>query len=106
MSAFGRGKADYQALGDWNAVCYECGRKFKASTMRKHWQGYYVCHAHWEPRQVQDFVRNVPDVVTAPWSQPPSDIFAPRCSPNGSSAVPGHAEPGCMVPGYVSPMFI
>lgn len=105
MSAFGRGKADYLDLGSWNAICFECGRKFKASTMRKHWQGYWVCHAHWEPRQAQDFVRNVPDVITAPWAQPPSDIFRPMCSPNGVSAVPGQMEPGCATPGYLSPMY-
>lgn len=69
------GRADYLELGDWNAVCYECGRKRKASTLVKHWQGYYVCPEHWEPRQSQDFVRNVQDVQTVPWAQPVSDTF-------------------------------
>jgi len=105
MSAFMKGKADFLELGDNNAVCFECGRKFKASTMRKHWQGYWVCFAHWEPRQTQDFVRNVPDIITPPWTQPPADVFAPLCSPNGSSAVPGGMEPGCIVPGWISPMY-
>ena len=99
------GRADYYAPGDWNAVCYECGRKRKASTMLRYWQGYYVCPEHWETRQPQDFVRSIPDVQTAPWQQPISTTFAPMCTPNGSSAVPGFAEPGCIVPGYVSPMF-
>lgn len=70
------GRADYLALGDYNAVCYECGRKFKASELKKHWQDYYVCPAHFEARQPQDFVRNVPDVQTPPWAQPmPADTF-------------------------------
>lgn len=70
------GRADYLALGDWNVVCYQCGRKRKASTMKKHWQGYYVCPEHWEPRQAQDFVRTVPDQQTPPWVQPmPADTF-------------------------------
>lgn len=70
------GKADYLALGDWNVMCYQCGRKQKASTMKKHWQGYYVCPEHWEPRHPQDFVRNTIDNMTAPWSQPlPAPIF-------------------------------
>jgi len=70
------GRADYLALGDWNTVCYECGRKRKASEMKKHWQGYYVCPEHWEPRQTQDFVRAVPDQQTPPWVQPmPADVF-------------------------------
>ena len=69
MTTFGRGRADYLELGDWNAVCYECGRKRKASTLLQHWQGYYVCPEHWEPRQPQDFVRSIPDVQTPSWTQ-------------------------------------
>lgn len=66
---YGDGRADYLAPGDWNAQCYQCGRKFKASTMLRHWQGYYVCPPHWEIRQPQDFVRSVPDIQTPPWQQ-------------------------------------
>lgn len=70
------GQADYLAIGDYNTVCFECGRKRKASTLRKHWQGYYVCPEHWEPRQSQDFVRSIPDVITPPWTQPrPTPIW-------------------------------
>mgnify|MGYP003644772567 CR=1 len=101
------GRADYLALGDWNAQCYECGRKRKASTMIKHWQGYWVCPEHWESRQPQDFVRSIPDVQTPPWTQPwPEPVFLAICTPNGSSSVPGEAEPGCWVPGYLSPAYI
>lgn len=71
-----KGKADHLVLGDHNAVCYECGRKFKASELKRHWQGYYVCAAHWEARHPQDFVRGVQDVQTPPWTQPmPADTF-------------------------------
>jgi len=70
------GEADFLALGDWNAVCYECGKKKKASTLKKHWQGYWVCPSCWEPRHPQDFVRAVQDVQTPPWVQPyPSLAF-------------------------------
>jgi len=73
-----KGRADYLALGDWNVVCYQCGRKRKASYMRRHWQGYYVCPEHWEVRHPQDFVRGVADVQTPPWTQPmPPDEFVP-----------------------------
>lgn len=64
------GKADHYVHGDHNAQCFECGRKFKASTLKKHWQGYWVCLEHWEPRHTQDFVRSVPDIMTPPWAQP------------------------------------
>ncbi len=106
MSAPVKGRADYWAPGDHNAVCYECGRKRKASTMKKQWQGYWVCPEHWEPRQPQDFVRGIPDIQTPPWVQPmPADVFAAFCTPNGVSAVPGQAEPGCVTPGYLSPSY-
>lgn len=64
-------RADYLALGDWNAACWQCGRKRKASELRRHWQGYWVCAEHWEPRQEQDFVRATLDTQTPPWTQPP-----------------------------------
>lgn len=100
-------RADHYAEGDWNAVCYECGRKRKASTLVKHWQGYWVCPEHWEARHPQDFVRGVPERASPPWTQPMpgTDAFLAVCSPNGLSAVPGEAQPGCAVPGYLSPMF-
>lgn len=63
------GRADYLALGDWNAVCFQCGHKRKAGTLVRNWQGYYVCPEHNEPRQPQDFVRAIPDDQTAPWVQ-------------------------------------
>lgn len=65
-----RGRADFYSHDDWNATCFECGRKRKARQLRKHWQGYYVCPEHWEPRQTQDFVRGVPDTQQPEWTQP------------------------------------
>jgi len=105
MTAFSRGRADYFAMGDHNAICYECGRKRKASTMVRHWTGYWVCPQHWEPRQPQDFVRNVLDNQTPPWTQPPSDTFRLYCSFNGVTALPSYAIAGCAIAGYISPMF-
>ena len=72
------GQADFLKLGDHNAMCFECGRKFKASTLRRHWKGYYVCPEHWEPRQPQDFVRGTADRQAPPWTQPqPAPTFVP-----------------------------
>lgn len=101
-----RGRADFLSLGDWNTVCYECGHKFKASTMRKHWQGYWVCPEHWEARHPQDFVKGVPDNPTPTWVQPePADTFVKFCTPNGMTDIAGFALAGCAKPGYVSPFF-
>ena len=71
------GKADYLAEGDWNATCYLCGRKAKASDLVRHWQGFY-CHP-WHPgiaRHPQDFVRAVPENQAAPWIQSFGDTYA------------------------------
>lgn len=101
-----RGEADYYARGDWNAQCYVCGGKFKASALKRHWQGYWVCEKDWEPRHPQDFVRSVKDNMTPPWTQPwPDNPFVIFCTPNGTSALPAFAMPGCALPGYISPMF-
>lgn len=102
-----KGKADYLSLGEWNVVCYDCGRKFKSSMMQRNWQGFWECPEHWTPRQPQDFVRALPDVQTPPWVQPmPQNVFSLFCTPDGMSAVPGAMEPGCIVPGYLSPAYI
>jgi hypothetical protein len=99
-----RGRADYYEDGGYNAVCYECGRKRKASYLRRHWQGYYVCPEHWEPRQPQDFVSGVQDVQTVPWAQNAEDVFTgPTCTPWGMSAIPNWAIPGCGKPKYFFP---
>jgi hypothetical protein len=91
------GRADYLSLGDWNAACFQCGRKRKASTMKKHWQGYYVCPEHWEPRHPQDFVRGVKEVPGVPWSQPAMVQFVyPQ---NTTSAIAGIAISGLAIAG-------
>lgn len=93
MSGDAHGRADFLRLGDWNCVCFECGRKRKASTMQKHWTGYWVCQEHWEARQPQDFVRGVPDVQTPPWTQPmPADVFVASGVPNFPPYIPSTAE--------------
>jgi hypothetical protein len=74
--------ADYYKPGDYNAVCYECGRKKKAGNLRQSWKGYYLCPEHWEPRHPQDFVYGIPEQTPVPWAQPPSDVFVPSGVPD------------------------
>jgi hypothetical protein len=76
-----------------------CGRKRKASTLERNWQGLYRCPEHNEPRQPQDFVRAIPDIVTPSWVQDETDINIQICTFNGISAIPGLAIPGCSMPG-------
>lgn len=91
------GQADYLALGDWNAACYRCGAKFKASMLRKNWQGYYTCDSCWEPRHPQDFVRGVPDFPAPPWTQSQTDVFTLFCTLEGRSAIVSQAVVDCAV---------
>jgi hypothetical protein len=70
------GRRDYYKKGDWNAICYVCGFKRKASEMKLRWDGVYTCKEDWEIRQPQDFVRGVPEEQPLPWSQSePPDTF-------------------------------
>jgi hypothetical protein len=92
--------------GDWNVICYICGFTFKASQLRKHWKGYYVCPKDWEPRHPQDFVKAPQPEQLPAWVQ--SDTTHPQigvCTPNGRTARPGFAIPGCAIPGFVDPLF-
>lgn len=62
--------------GDWKADCDECGRTFKASQLKKRWDGLMVCSTDWEPRHPQDFVRAKADYQAVPWTRPePIDSF-------------------------------
>lgn len=92
------GRADLLVLGDWNAVCSMCGRKRKASTLVKNWQGLYRCPEHNEARHPQDFVRGLPDGVPPPWVQPmPADQFIAMCTMNGQSAITDYAVADCSI---------
>lgn len=97
--------ADYLALGRWNAICDRCGRKFKSHMLQKDWQGFMLCPRDWEPRHPQDFVRGPQPECPPEWVRPPAgeDTFTRFCTPDGSTAVPGYAIPGCVKPAYIHP---
>lgn len=72
------GRSDYYAKGDYNTICDICGFKYKASRLKKRWDGFMCCEKDWEPRNAQDFVRGVKDVQALPWTRPePPDKFTP-----------------------------
>ena len=64
--------------GDWIALCDVCGRKYKASNLKKRWDGLMCCDHDWEIRQPQDFVRGIADTQIAPWlrSEPSNSFVA------------------------------
>lgn len=61
---------DYSS-GDWNAVCDSCGKKVKASELKKRWDGFMVCEDDWNPRQSLDFVRARQDKIAVEWQRVP-----------------------------------
>jgi hypothetical protein len=69
------GQADFLVQGDFNVACSMCGRKRKARTMERNWQGQYRCPWHNEPRQPQDFARGVKDDMSVPYVQNPAPLF-------------------------------
>jgi len=84
-------------LGDYNAICDSCGRKFKASTMRKRWDGMFVCKEDFEYKhpQLSLKVRGDKQYVPIPRPEPTADTFIPVCTIFGSSGISGWAVAGC-----------
>jgi hypothetical protein len=74
---------DYYKPGDWNCVCDRCGFQYKASELKKTWDGLMVCPKDYEPRHPQDFVRGVKDDQSVPWSKPE----APDSFTSGATAL-------------------
>lgn len=98
------GPSDRAVLGDNNAICQICGRKYKASQLRKRWDGFLACKDDWHPRQPQDFVRGVKENQLAPIiSAETADTFVPYCDLQSSSSVSGTSTPGCWVVGKPAP---
>src|SRR3990167_8720909 len=56
--------------GGHNALCDVCGLKFKASELRRRWDGAMVDEACFEPRHPQEFVRAKQDNPVLPFIRP------------------------------------
>ncbi len=99
------GQADYLELGDFNARCAKCGRKFKASELVKEGVGaglsnQYVCRHCFRIRQPQDYVRGIPDNMRIPFQQNPPDIILNQCSVAGISSYCDLAVCDCAICDY------
>ena len=65
---------------DHAVICDVCGFRYQASETRMRWDNARVCHADWEPRHPQDFVRGRRDRQSVPNARPVApDVFL---SPN------------------------
>jgi len=61
---------------DYNTICDACGFKFKASDLRKRWDGLMVCSKDYEIRHPMDFQRVPRTEKTPDWVRPESsDVF-------------------------------
>jgi hypothetical protein len=70
------GQADFLRVGDYNAICDVCGRKFKFSRLRQKWDNTWACEQDWEPRQPQDYLKGIKDNMSVPLSRPdPPNLF-------------------------------
>ena len=57
-------------LGNWNALCDSCGRKFKAFELQKRWDGLMVCREDWEQRHPQTLLKVQREKIAVPWARP------------------------------------
>lgn len=93
-------KHPYLVLGDHNAICDRCGQKYKASSLRKTWDGLWVCQKDWEPRHPQELIRAIKDDPSVPWSRPEAqDQFIQVITIFSRSAVAGLAVAGLAISG-------
>jgi hypothetical protein len=56
--------------GGYNAICDECGFKFKAVELRRRYDKAMVCKHCWEPRHPQEFIRAINDTHKLPFIRP------------------------------------
>lgn len=68
---------------DYNVICDGCGRKMKASMLRKRWDGFMVCAQDWEPRHPSDFYRARNDAHKLPFTR--TDSNSPDVGPSINS---------------------
>lgn len=95
--------------GDWNALCDQCGFKYKASELRDgidRQKGLKVCDVCWDEPNPQDHLRVRPDKQRVPWTrpEPTTDTFLadPTCTIEGRQGVAGQAVAGCSIVGLNS----
>jgi len=52
---------------DYNAICDSCGLQYKASQLKKRWDGLMVCKDDWEQRHISDFYYTRNDTHILPY---------------------------------------
>lgn len=87
--------------GSWNAICDECGFKFKSEELKLRWDGLMVCPEDWEIRHPQELIRAIPDQSRLPWTRPEGrEQDVPTvCTPIGRQGLAGYGTAGCSIVG-------
>jgi hypothetical protein len=66
--------------GNWKAICDVCGFQFMGTELvlgtAPGQQGLRVCRKDLDLRNMQDFIRQVPEKIVPPWVRPDSDVSA------------------------------
>lgn len=81
--------------GNYNAICDICGFKYKASELRKRWDGQMCCPEDFELRHPSDFYRVKENVFSPPFVRSEADttndynIFPTTYDPSGAQAALG-----------------
>lgn len=90
-------------LGNWNALCDSCGRKFKASDLKKRWDGLIVCQEDWEQRHPQDLLRVQREQISVPWSRPypAEDTYITKFGLVDTATMHDYEDEG----GYIDPTY-
>lgn len=65
----------YFKPGDWNAICDQCGAKFKASELLLQWDNARVCRSCWDYRNPQELQLPQPIPSTPAWIRADVAIF-------------------------------
>lgn len=61
---------DYFKPNDWNAICDQCGAKYKASEILLQWDGARVCRQCIDPRHPQELQLPIPPPTIPSWVRP------------------------------------
>lgn len=83
--------------GNWNAICDVCSFKFKATEMKKRWDGLMVCEKDFELDHPQKYLRVREDKTSVPWVRSrPADVFVGVCYPGTRSGYADLGTADCM----------
>ncbi len=65
---------DHFILGDHNAICDVCGFEYKASVLKKRWDGAIVCRKDFELRHPQDLIKPRSERQNVKYARPEPEI--------------------------------